>query len=104
MTQFAAMRRVCRRLLGATGFASALLAGGMALSGPSSASAAWVVRRPVVVAPARPVWAVPLAPQPVYVARPVGPVVVPAGRRVIVHPKVYVRGQPVRNAVRAVTP
>lgn len=31
-----------------------------------------------------------------------GPVVY--GRRVLVHPKVYVAGQPVRNLVRAVTP
>jgi hypothetical protein len=49
-------------------------------------------------------------PTACYVARPVwaAPAVVPApwvvGRPVIVHPKVYVPGQPVRNFFRAITP
>jgi hypothetical protein len=47
---------------------------------------------------------------PYYVAQPVvAPAVVPAvapvyGRAVVVRPKVYVVGQPVRNVLRAVTP
>jgi hypothetical protein len=60
-----------------------------------------------------------VAPAPYYVASPVQatayyapPAVMPApmavgpvyGRPVIVHPKVYVPGQPVRNVLRAVTP
>ena len=48
--------------------------------------------------------AVPVA-TPYYVASPVA---VPAplyyGRPVVIHPKVYVRGEPVRNVLRAVTP
>jgi hypothetical protein len=52
------------------------------------------------------------APPPYYVAPPVvtayygAPVVAPYyyGRPVIVRPKVYIPGQPVRNVVRAVTP
>lgn len=35
--------------------------------------------------------------------RPVGPTVVYPGT-VVVRPKVYVRGQPVRNVLRAITP
>jgi hypothetical protein len=58
------------------------------------------------------------APAPYYVATPViAPVPVPApvavapvavapvyGPKVVVRPKVYVRGEPVRNVLRAVTP
>lgn len=58
------------------------------------------------------------APAPYYVARPVAtpyyvaaPVVAPPvavapvyGPAVIVRPKVYVRGEPVRNVLRAITP
>lgn len=32
------------------------------------------------------------------------PVSVPPGKRVIVHPKVYVEGQPIRNLIKAITP
>jgi hypothetical protein len=52
------------------------------------------------------------APAPYYVAAPiVAPVVAPVavapvyyGPAVVVRPKVYVRGEPVRNVLRAVTP
>jgi hypothetical protein len=83
----------------------------------ATAEAGWVVPprvatayypvAPVVVAPAP----VVIAPAPVVVPRPVvvaRPVVVPApvvyGRPVIVRPRVYVPGQPVRNAVRFALP
>ncbi len=95
----------------------------------STASAGWtyVAARPVVVAapvavpaaevhyfyPVGPVYAYPgpvvryHAPPPVVAYRPA---VVPVPARVVypppvvVRPKVYVRGQPVRNVLRAITP
>ena len=75
-----------------------------------------VAQRPVVVYRATPVYP-PVVTHRVIVPttvvqtyRPVVPVytapatVVVPGPRVLVHPKVYVRGQPVRNVLRAVTP
>jgi hypothetical protein len=50
---------------------------------------------------------VPAAPTVVYqpiVTTVPAPVYVPVGRPVIVRPKVYVPGQPVRNVFRAITP
>lgn len=72
-----------------------------------------VVQRPAVVTRApvtvyRPV--VPEAAVTVYSPIESAPAVVPAspvlvtGRPVIVRPKVYVRGQPIRNVLRAITP
>ena len=71
-----------------------------------------IVQRPVVVAPAPVTVFRPIVPaQAVTVYSPVeaAPAVVPAtpvvvGRTVLVRPKVYVRGQPIRNVLRAVTP
>jgi hypothetical protein len=65
-----------------------------------------IVGRPVVTVPPRAVYrrSYVVAPRATYRARVVvGPrVVYPAP--VVVRPKVYVLGQPVRNAIRAVTP
>jgi hypothetical protein len=52
-----------------------------------------------------PYYVAPPVVTPYYVASPVAVPVAPVyGRPVVVHPKVYVPGQPVRNVVRAVTP
>ncbi|MDA1049821.1 MAG: hypothetical protein O3C40_05010 [Planctomycetota bacterium] len=49
-------------------------------------------------------YAVPAAPFPVYSATTYGSFPVVAARPVIVSPKVYVPGQPIRNVLRAITP
>ena len=59
-----------------------------------------------------PVAAAPYIPAPAMAYYRPGPVVAPApvvvapayGRAVVIRPKVYVAGQPVRNLLRAVTP
>jgi hypothetical protein len=67
---------------------------------------------PVAVPPVTTYYAPTMVPATTYyapavaapvVAAPVMTPVIPA-RQVIVRPKVYVRGQPVRNVLRAVTP
>jgi hypothetical protein len=74
-----------------------------------------VTYRPAIVAPAPVVTYSPViaptvtySPAPVVAYSPVvaapAPVMVPAGRPVVVSTKVYVPGQPVRNFFKAITP
>jgi len=65
-----------------------------------------VVARPVVTVRPRGVYRVPLvvAPRVVYRAPVVVAPVPVYAAPVVVRPKVYIPGQPVRNAIRAVTP
>ncbi|MGQ9576559.1 MAG: hypothetical protein ACUVUC_14700 [Thermoguttaceae bacterium] len=85
---------------------------------PASYAVPTVAYRPALVQYARPAIAYQPAPapspQPYAVYSPAGlvgystayaaPVAVAAGPWVIVRPKVYVEGQPIRNLIRAITP
>ena len=99
-----------------------LLAVAIVVLGCSVASAGWGYAHPVAVPVAPPVVvhsyypvgpvyayrppavAVPVVPAPVRVAVPAPVVYGYRYRPVVVRPKVYVWGQPVRNVLRAVTP
>jgi len=99
-----------------------LIAAAVVLLGTSVASAGWRYARPIAVPvvppvvvhefyPVGPVYAyppaavtVPVVPAPVGVLPPPRVIYTYRPRAVVVHPKVYVRGRPVRNALRAVTP
>jgi len=99
-----------------------LIALSIVLLGASVASAGWRYARPIAVPvvppvvvqefyPVGPVYAyppaavtVPVAPAPIGALPPSRVIYTYRPRPVVVHPKVYVRGHPVRNVLRAVTP